>query len=330
MLAFVCSALPVLYWIISFDPSLQELQSRIALLTYVVAPVALVKLDLDGLAESGMLFDLQSFLSFRGRAGREEFWATLTFVLALDIFLTSLLVLLLGPFMRSPFGICLLALLFGGLALWSVAVRRLHDCNRSGRWLALVGLVALAGLLPHAPAVAALLLAGLVVVVCLGSLPGTEGENVYGIDPDEAYRRQFFWLDTTPLEPVADEGDDVPVRVLRPDEVYSQRVMPKAAAAASVPDARQTLGAYMTKLSEMRAQGEISEEEYTAQVNVLMAGTDVAPAPADAWLPLEERVQRNVGRSRTTRYLMVGVMLLSVAAIAGLLFFLRWYNRVME
>ena len=306
MLALVGSAAPVLCWILTLDPGLQALGSRLVLTAFLVAPVALAKLDLDGFAESGILFDLRTFTSLEGCAGRLEYWATVLFVLALDIVAVSFLALLLAPFVRSIGGLVLLVAGADFLALAAVSVRRLHDAGAAGWWLALppVACAALVGIgLPAAPVAGGVELALLLVAGCLAEGRGAERFE-------------------TGVRAMSQEEMDEDLPAPGSQHVYTPTTAPS--------DPKATLGAYLTKLSEMHERGEISEEDYTAQVNALMGGADAPAAEPDTWLPLEERVQRTVTSSRATRFLTVGSILLALAAIAGSLFFLRWFSRAME
>ncbi len=122
---------------------------------------------------------LRQYVDFSGRARRREFWMFTLFnaivVLILEIIDSALG---LGAMHGSSgqggvsFGVSLgllsglysLAVLLPSLA---VAVRRLHDTDRTGWWL-LIGLVPLAG--------------GIVLLVFY-VLAGTPGPNRYGPDP---------------------------------------------------------------------------------------------------------------------------------------------------
>ena len=112
---------------------------------------------------------LEKFADFTGRAPRSEFWWWVLFTVILDIgvsIIGALLDLVFGGhFMLHLLRLLLaLALIVPGLA---VAVRRMHDSDRSGWWL-LVGLV---------PVI------GWVVVLVFYCLPGTPGSNRFGSDP---------------------------------------------------------------------------------------------------------------------------------------------------
>jgi uncharacterized membrane protein YhaH (DUF805 family) len=107
---------------------------------------------------------LKNYAKFEGRATRSEYWWFVLFywlvilvpgILAV-IFRVDILTALLGLVEIVGF----LGLLVPMLAL---AIRRLHDTNRSGAWL-LIGLVPLGGIV-------------LLVFYCL---EGTPGPNKYG------------------------------------------------------------------------------------------------------------------------------------------------------
>ena len=116
---------------------------------------------------------LSQYAGFGGRARRSEYWWFFLFTLILNG-LAGVLDGALGTDIGSDssstgvIGIIVsLALLLPGLA---VAVRRLHDTDRSGWWL-LIGLVPLVG--------------AIVLLVFLVK-DGTRGSNRYGADPKDA------------------------------------------------------------------------------------------------------------------------------------------------
>ena len=100
---------------------------------------------------------LQNYANFEGRACRSEYWY---WVLA--VFIIHLILDFLG--LRMLALLVSLALIVPSLA---VAVRRLHDIDKSG-WLGLVALI---------PVV------GWVVVIYWLVQPGTVGPNQYGSGP---------------------------------------------------------------------------------------------------------------------------------------------------
>lgn len=128
-----------------------------------------------------MILPLKRYVQFSGRSRRKEFW--MFALLALIVYVVASILDgligfgsaqtysgadgLYGASYSSwgPFeGIVTLGLLIPSLA---VAVRRLHDTDRSGWWL-------LIGLIP---------LVGSIVLLVFYCLDGTKGENRFGIDP---------------------------------------------------------------------------------------------------------------------------------------------------
>jgi len=102
----------------------------------------------------------QNYVNFSGRACRSEYWFWTLFAV-----LVSIVANILDSF--ATFGIASLivglGLLLPGLGM---AVRRLHDIDRTGWWLLLI----LTGI-------------GTIVLLIFACLPGTEGPNSYGADP---------------------------------------------------------------------------------------------------------------------------------------------------
>jgi uncharacterized membrane protein YhaH (DUF805 family) len=104
---------------------------------------------------------LKNYVGFSGRARRAEYWQfTLFNIIALVAFFVIDLAI------HSPilYALYALAVLLPSLA---VAVRRLHDTDRSGWWL-LLGVIPLIG--------------GIVLLVFM-CLEGTQGNNKYGANP---------------------------------------------------------------------------------------------------------------------------------------------------
>ena len=110
------------------------------------------------------LIALRKFADFNGRARRKEFWFFYLFM-ALILIAANLIGNVLAG---EEAGLILLAVAAVGLLLpyVAVAIRRLHDTNKSGWWM-LLAFVPIASL------------ALLVFFV----LPGTVGENRFGPDP---------------------------------------------------------------------------------------------------------------------------------------------------
>lgn len=106
----------------------------------------------------------QKYMDFSGRAARSEYWY---YILA--YFIGSIVVSIVGGLFGENtqtvlLGIYSLALLLPTLA---VAVRRLHDLDKSGWWI-LIGLIPLIG--------------GLILLFFYVQ-KGTAGPNRYGSDP---------------------------------------------------------------------------------------------------------------------------------------------------
>ena len=106
----------------------------------------------------------QRFAKFDGRAGREEFW---WFVLAnvLVFIVLAILVAISDIFWILYIGYAI-AVIVPSIAL---AIRRLHDTNKSGWWL-LIGLIPFGG----------------IVLLVFYILEGTNGPNDHGAAPEPA------------------------------------------------------------------------------------------------------------------------------------------------
>jgi len=100
----------------------------------------------------------ENYVNFQGRASRSEFWWFTLFVVVVNIVLQ----VILGEIVGAIFA---LAVLLPGIA---VAVRRLHDVDRSGWWYLLV-------LIP--------LIGGLILIFAFFIHRGTTGPNRFGPDP---------------------------------------------------------------------------------------------------------------------------------------------------
>ncbi len=110
---------------------------------------------------------LKKYAVFSGRARRMEYWMFVLFNIIVSVvlvFVDGMLGLSLGE------GVGLLSTLYGLAVLLpgiGVAIRRLHDTNRSGWWL-LIGFVPLIGL---------------IVLLVFMVLDSTPGENRFGSNP---------------------------------------------------------------------------------------------------------------------------------------------------
>lgn len=116
------------------------------------------------------------YVTFSGRAQRSEFWWWVLFVFVADILLSWIDIALFGtievgagsiagltetPVLSGLFG---LAVFLPGLA---VAVRRLHDLDKSGWWV-------LIWLIP---------IIGWIILIVWYATEGTRGPNRFGADP---------------------------------------------------------------------------------------------------------------------------------------------------
>lgn len=103
---------------------------------------------------------LSKYVTLEGRARRSEYW-----YFALFAFLCSIVLTFIGGLIKFPFlgYLASIALFLPSLA---VAVRRLHDTDRSGWWY-LIGIVPIVGVI------------WLLVLFCTDSKP----DNQYGPNP---------------------------------------------------------------------------------------------------------------------------------------------------
>ena len=107
---------------------------------------------------------LGKYATFTGRACRSEYWYWVLFAIIVAIVAGVLDMVLFSSMGFNPIGtIASLALLIPGIA---VAVRRLHDIDRTGWWLLLVFTVI-----------------GDILLIVWFCMKGTTGSNRYGPDP---------------------------------------------------------------------------------------------------------------------------------------------------
>lgn len=132
--------------------------------------------------------NLETFTSFDGRIPRKTFWLALLVLMIVSWILQMILFAVLGGSMMDidpnatpeaaaaaaqtamssmmlPFGILFLITLWPSLAIYA---KRWHDRNKSG-WWTLIMLIPVIG--------------AIWMLIELGFLRGTEGENSYGADP---------------------------------------------------------------------------------------------------------------------------------------------------
>lgn len=108
------------------------------------------------------------FTSLEGRIGRQSYWMGVV-AMTLIIIAAAILDVLFGTMTENGYGIISslagLALIYPSIVLYA---KRWHDRGKSG-WWTLIGLVPVIG--------------GLWMLIELGFLRGTEGDNQYGPDP---------------------------------------------------------------------------------------------------------------------------------------------------
>ena len=108
------------------------------------------------------------FTSFEGRIGRQSYWMGVVAMTVITI-AAALVDLLFGTMNEDGYGpisiIAALALIYPAIVLYA---KRWHDRGKSG-WWTLIGLVPIIG--------------GLWMLIELGFLKGTDGDNQYGPDP---------------------------------------------------------------------------------------------------------------------------------------------------
>ena len=124
-------------------------------------------------AVSSVLF--KNYVNFSGRARRSEFWYYILFLWIIYIALYIIFMQVVNDLSdwKSAIYIVLLYLfiyLFTFLPSLAVSVRRLHDVNRTGKWIFLLFVPILNFLIA--------------IAFLIWSLsPGTDGANNYGDDP---------------------------------------------------------------------------------------------------------------------------------------------------
>jgi uncharacterized membrane protein YhaH (DUF805 family) len=115
------------------------------------------------------MFDLNVYLSSKGRIGRQTWWLA-TIVLYVILFVLVFLFSALLSNDDSGFSVILVLIveLLFAAAYITVSVKRLHDLDKSG-WYYLIALIPFIG--------------GLILFIQLGFIQGTIGSNTYGDDP---------------------------------------------------------------------------------------------------------------------------------------------------
>jgi uncharacterized membrane protein YhaH (DUF805 family) len=104
------------------------------------------------------------YASATGRASRSEYWNWTLFNVLVGLVAVTADYLLFPTNAWNPIETLTDIALF--VPSWAVAIRRLHDINRTGYWL----LIALTGI-------------GIVLLIYWDCVKGTDGDNDYGSDP---------------------------------------------------------------------------------------------------------------------------------------------------
>lgn len=115
----------------------------------------------------------KNYANFEGRARRSEYWYFLLFNFLISFAIWILMIV--GIFAEIPaislIGLGLIWIFAIGMIIPSiaVAVRRLHDTDKSG-WMLLIGLIPLIGT---------------ILLIVFYATEGTSGSNMYGPNPKE-------------------------------------------------------------------------------------------------------------------------------------------------
>jgi uncharacterized membrane protein YhaH (DUF805 family) len=130
---------------------------------------------------------LKKYAVFSGRARRKEYWMFVLFNVIVSIIL-GIIDRIIGTDYGSNSGSGILSTIYSLAVLLpsiGVAIRRMHDTNRTGWWV-LINLV---------PCI------GWIWFIVLAAQEGTAGDNQYGPDPKAAERGQGFGGPAGPAEP---------------------------------------------------------------------------------------------------------------------------------
>lgn len=111
--------------------------------------------------QSAIKLQIENVTNFQGRASLSAYWWYALALLVVDIVL-EIFSVAIGSFPLTM--LILLVMFVAGLSTLSVAVRRLHDTDKSG-WMLLLGLIPIFG--------------GIIVLVLM-LLPGTPNQNRFG------------------------------------------------------------------------------------------------------------------------------------------------------
>jgi uncharacterized membrane protein YhaH (DUF805 family) len=125
---------------------------------------------------------LENYANFEGRARRSEYWyyTLCSFLIVIGLYvLTFVLALLAGPVGILTTVLIVLFAIATIIPNIAVAVRRLHDTNKSGWWL-LISFIPLGGL----------------VLLVFYFTEGTTGDNDYGPDPKQVSDKDINQIGT--------------------------------------------------------------------------------------------------------------------------------------
>lgn len=112
--------------------------------------------------QSAIRSGLSKWITFSGRSSRSEFWYWILFVILLSMVLSFI-----GLSTSSGSIIGFFVAIFFMVAYFSIAIRRLHDLDKSGWWMLL-------SLFP---------VLGTLILMAWFTIKGTVGSNQYGADP---------------------------------------------------------------------------------------------------------------------------------------------------
>ncbi|MDR1347156.1 MAG: DUF805 domain-containing protein [Prevotellaceae bacterium] len=154
---------------------------------------------------------LRHYADFSGRASRKEYWMFFLFYV-ISVFAVALVGVLIGTaihkYIPQAYGSLLLMLFFYAVSVpfLAIAVRRLHDSGKSGWWMLLALFQVLNSIVRDMDDVESglrifvtiLAIAAGICILIFMLLPGSEGKNRYGANPDNitAYGKRVFTKST--------------------------------------------------------------------------------------------------------------------------------------
>jgi uncharacterized membrane protein YhaH (DUF805 family) len=119
--------------------------------------------------QQAIVSNFKRYVDFNGRSARSEYWWWVLMIVVIDCIFALLGVIVGGatspmyPIVNALNSLLALGLFLPGLA---VAVRRLHDTNRSGWWVLI-----------------AITVIGVIPLIIWFAARGTIGDNAHGADP---------------------------------------------------------------------------------------------------------------------------------------------------